>query len=140
MSDDLNLPVPQAEDLLRSLMEVLYLSPGCAAGHHVQCESINPFTSLVCCCTECGHVDPRARGLTSAGTPLLHLGCTEDEYLDTHVYADGEALGVRSDLVRALDKTLAEALTPHTMSDDERQRIAVQLGIACCLTFAPRSL
>lgn len=47
---------------------------------------------------------------------------------------------MRSDLVRALEKTLAEAQQPHAMSDEERQRLAVQLGIACCLTFAPRSL
>ncbi|MFJ4739104.1 hypothetical protein [Streptomyces sp. NPDC088775] len=136
--EDLNLPTSQAAELLRSLMEVLYLSTACASGNHSQCRQVDKFRALVCCCPECGHVDLQASGATSAGTPLLHLAGTNAERLDSHVYADGEALGVRADLVRALEKTLEE--TTRRTSGGRRRRIAVQLGIAACLTFAPRSL
>lgn len=139
MSDtDLDMPLNQAAKLLHGLMEVLYLSTACALGHHTMCLGMDEFRSLVCCCIECEHTDVRTAGPTSANVPLLHLANTEADRLDTHVYADGEALGVRADLVRALEKTLVEA--GRRTSEARRRRMAVQLGITACLTFAPRSL
>lgn len=135
--DDLNLPTLQAVALLRGLMEVLYLSTGCAAGQHSQCQQVDNFRSLVCCCPECGHTDLVAGKATRADAPLLHLAIAEGERRDTHVYAAGEQLGVRHDLLRSLTKTLEE----HTrLSEAQRLDLAVQLGIAACLVFAPRRL
>ncbi|MEV8399259.1 hypothetical protein [Streptomyces niveus] len=139
MSDEvLNLPVTQAAVLMRQLMEVLYLSTACASGNHRQCRQVDKFRSLVCCCPECQHSDLRAVGPTSASTPLLHLARTPPERLESHIYSHGELLGVRSDLVLALEKTLQES-APRVREKD-RQQVSVQLGIAACLTFAPRSL
>ncbi|MFC4498495.1 MULTISPECIES: hypothetical protein [Streptomyces] len=140
MSDgtDLDMPLHQAAKLLHGLMEVLYLSSACALGHHTMCRGVDEFRSLVCCCVECEHAEVRTAGPTSAGVPLLHLANAEADRLDSHVYSDGEALGVRADLVRALEKTLEE--TGRRTSEAKRRRMAVQLGIAACLTFAPRSL
>lgn len=138
MSDsDLNLPISHAIELMQSLMEVLYLSTACAAGQHSQCRQVDKFRSLVCCCPECGHADLVAGKETSVDAPLLHLAVTEAERRDTHVYAAGEQLGVRHDLLRSLTKTLEE----HTrLSEKQRLDLAVQLGIAACLVFAPRRL
>ncbi|WP_328749341.1 MULTISPECIES: hypothetical protein [unclassified Streptomyces] len=135
---DIDMPLSEAAKLLHGLMEVLYLSTACALGHHTMCRGVDEFRSLVCCCVECEHADVRTVGPTSAGVPLLHLANTEADRLDSHVYTDGEALGVRADLVHALEKTLDE--TGRRTREAKRRRLAVQLGIAACLTFAPRSL
>lgn len=138
MSDsDLNLPLSHAVELMQSLMEVLYLSTACAAGQHSQCRQVDKFRSLVCCCPECQHADLAAGTGAGADAPLLHLAATEAEQRSTHVYAAGEQLGIRHDLLRSLTKTLEE----HTrLNESQRLDLAVQLGIAACLVFAPRRL
>lgn len=135
--DDLNLPPLQAVELLRGLMEVLYLSTACASGNHSQCRQVDKFRALVCCCPECEHTDLVTGKTTGADVPLLHLASTEGERRDSHVYAAGEQLGIRQDLLRSLTKTLEE----HTrLNETQRLDLAVQLGIAAVLVFAPRSL
>ncbi|MEW1922230.1 hypothetical protein [Streptomyces sp. NPDC088360] len=138
MSDlDLDLPAGQAVELLRGLMDVLYLSTACAAGQHSQCRQVDKFRSLVCCCPECAHTDIATGTPTGADAPLLHLAATKAERRDTHVYAAGEQLGIRQDLHRSITKTLEE----HTrLNQAQRLNLAVQLGIASCLVFAPRRL
>ncbi|MFD9815161.1 hypothetical protein [Streptomyces sp. NPDC059080] len=139
MSDiELDIPLGQAASLLHGLMEVLYLSTACALGHHTMCQGVDEFRTLVCCCVECEHTDLRVTGPASVSIPLLHLANTEEDRLDSHVYTDDEALGVRSDLVRALEKSLSE--NDSSPDGTERRRTAVRLGISACLVFAPRRL
>lgn len=137
MSDDLDLSTAQAVELMRGLMEVLYLSTACASGNHSQCRQVDKFRSLVCCCPECEHTDLVAGTPTGADVPLLHLAATEAEQRDTHVYGADEQLGVRQDLVRSIAKTLEE---DSRMNEARRLHLAVQVGICACLVFAPRSL
>ncbi|WNI17654.1 hypothetical protein [Actinacidiphila sp. ITFR-21] len=137
MSDDLSLPIPQAVELLRGLMEVLYLSPACASGNHSRCDQVDRFRSLVCCCPECEHADLAAGLPAGADVPLLHLAATEAEQRASHVYAPGEQLGIRQDLHRSLTKTLEERTR---LSETNRLDLAVQLGISAVLVFAPRAL
>jgi hypothetical protein len=134
----LDLRPDRAAELLQSLMEVLYLSTACALGHHSMCRGVEPFRGLVCCCLDCEHTDVHSTGPTSAGVPLLHKVLAEEERLDSHSYLDGDDLGVRTDLVEALEKDLEEA-DPHT-SPEKRRLLAVQLGVTACLIFAPRGL
>lgn len=137
MSDEMNLPVSQAAELLRGLMEVLYLSTSCASGNHRECRQVDKYRSLVCCCTECEHAELDANSPIGAGVPLLHLAVNEAERRDSHVYADGEQLGIRQDLFRSLVKVLdGRAGLPEA----QRLDLAVQLGVAAVLVFAPRSL
>ncbi|MGW3272267.1 hypothetical protein ACWDFH_12445 [Streptomyces kronopolitis] len=137
MSNELNLPISQAAELLRGLMEVLYLSTSCASGNHQECRQVDEYRSLVCCCTECEHTEFDTNSPTGAAVPLLHLAVNDDERRDSHVYADGEQLGIRQDLFRSLLKVLdGRAGLPET----QRLDLAVQLGVAAVLVFAPRSL
>ncbi|MGW1180175.1 hypothetical protein [Streptomyces drozdowiczii] len=128
---DLDLPISQAVKLLHTLMQSLYLSTACAAGQHHQCHGVDRFRSLICCCIECGHT-------RHVGTPLLHHAETAGERDAHHAYEPGGQLGVRTDLVQALEKTLDEWM-PH-IAEDARRTLAIQCGITACLTFAPRSL
>ncbi|MFF1693098.1 hypothetical protein ACFVXC_05650 [Streptomyces sp. NPDC058257] len=140
MSDelDLDLGTAQAVKLLQALMEVLYLSTACASGQHHQCRGVDKFRSLVCCCTGCGHTSLLGPPPDTAGIPLLHLAEQYDQRDTHHVYEPNGTLGVRADLVRALEKTLDEQLPG--LGEESRRALAVQLGITSCLTFAPRSL
>ncbi|MFF8283313.1 hypothetical protein ACF06W_11390 [Streptomyces albus] len=71
-------------------------------------------------------------------TPLLHLAATERERDDRHTYLGDDALGVRTDMVQALERTLTERLPK--MRSAPRRDLAVQLGLTACLVLAPRTL
>lgn len=119
-----------AAELLRTLMQNLYLSTACAAGDHGRCRLVDKYRGLPCCCTECDHTDLEGSP-PAACVPLLHLG--EDERRPEYVY-DDQGLGVRGDLVQAMSHVLEDHV--HEL---RRPAMAHQLAVAAALNFAPRS-
>ncbi|MEV6309956.1 hypothetical protein AB0M10_15325 [Streptomyces sp. NPDC051840] len=133
----LNLTPRKAAELLHSVAEVLYLDPACSAGHHQECPGADRYTSRVCCCITCEHADLDARGPLTVATPLLHVAASPADRCESHDYANGEELGVRADMVQALEKALEQSLW---LPAGRRHRLAVELGITAALVVAPRSL
>lgn len=121
---------PLAE-LLRALMENLYLSTACAAGDHARCRLVDKYRGLPCCCTECEHTDLDGAP-PPACTPLWHLA-EEGREEAGYTYA-GQYLGVRSDLYELIERVLAGHV--HEL---RRPPIAYEAAVAVALFLAPRS-
>lgn len=122
--------VSQAAELLHELMQSLYLSPACAAGVHHECPQVDAYGGLPCCCTVCDHTD-RHGSPPPVLVPLLHYA--EGARRPPYTY-DDQGLGVRTDLVAAMNRVLEWHV--HEL---RRPPIAHQLAVAAALNFAPRS-
>jgi hypothetical protein len=110
----------------------LFLSPACAAGEHEKCWQVDTFTGRPCCCPECDHVD-RHGAPPPATLPLLHLA-EEGRCEAGYTYHNGQGLGVRTDLVQAMNRALE--LHVHEL---RRPYLAYRLAVAAALVYAPRS-
>ncbi|AZM47833.1 hypothetical protein DMB38_20400 [Streptomyces sp. WAC 06738] len=118
-------------ELLRSLMQGLYLSTACAAGDHAKCRQVDKYRGLPCCCLECGHADLDGSP-PPVCLPLLHMA-EEGRQEDGYTYLDGQVLGVRTDLYKAISGALE--LHVHEL---RRDRIAYDAAVKAALVFAPR--
>lgn len=117
---------------LVALSTDLFLSPACAAGQHEQCWQVDTFTGRPCCCPDCDHVD-LGGAPPPATLPLLHLA-EEGRAEPGYTYYKAEGLGVRTDLVDAMNRILE--LHVHEL---RRPYLAYRLAVAAALTYAPRS-
>jgi hypothetical protein len=135
---DIDLDDHTAAELLHALMQRLYLSTACAAGDHIHCRQVDKYRSLVCVCTQCEHIPPTTAPEAMAGVPLLHLRERGEDRSPHHVYGKSDPLGVRVDVVRALEKSF----TDHVPDIRKGRRVdaAHLAGLTVCLMLAPRRL
>ncbi|MFE2539019.1 hypothetical protein [Actinacidiphila glaucinigra] len=122
---------PSAQ-LLRTLMGRLYLSTACAADDHRRCRLVSKYSGLPCCCTRCRHTHLDGSP-PPAITPLLHLA-EDGRYSHQHTYFGDQLLGVRTDMVQAMNRVL----DTH-VPEERREALAYDLAVAAALIFAPRS-
>lgn len=116
---------------LAALSTDLFLSPACAASEHEKCWQVDLFSGRPCCCPECAHVDLHGAP-PPAILPLLHLA-EEGRMEPGYTYFKDQGLGVRSDLVEALNHVLE--LHVHEL---RRPYLAYRLAVAAALVYAPR--
>jgi hypothetical protein len=117
-------------ELLHSISQDLYLSPGCRAGVHERCVVVDEFTAMTCCCPLCDHAD-LAGAPPPASLPLWHLA-EEGRRKAGYVY-NGAVFGVREDLYRAVENSLR--LHVHEL---RRPGVAYDAAVRAALTLAPK--